>query len=345
MVARARRAIRVATVAVALLAASACGAPELTDLLERYRERVEQSSGSVVVLEDAGPPRLPRPRERVLPTADLRMGALDFLALQGCGLGSLAGFRNSPLGRVMVPTRRLVYELSVLDVGHVCAAELEPPRRERIEALLAAKRDELPVHLWNAVWGDSELARYLAAGRAPGLDAADGDDLASLASLRRRLEEPLDGAATGEAIETALAPLRDEEPLGATLHALDAAGRVFDAVRRVLDQVDEVGCGTQRAKLTRAFQQTYLPLQPPLAPLDRRAADALPELDRIFRASAERLDTTPASMRHYHEVVLDPDAPGGLWQRYRAATLAHAAAWGPTLRACGMLPGEGSGEG
>ena len=33
----------------------------------------------------------------------------EFLALRGCRLGELAGDRNSQLGRVMVPSRQLIY--------------------------------------------------------------------------------------------------------------------------------------------------------------------------------------------------------------------------------------------
>jgi hypothetical protein len=103
--------LRWAIVTCLSLFVSACGAPGPEQRLDAYRESV----GALVAtkhLVDGAPVRdvlLPARRERRMEVAEHRVSLFEFLALRGCRLGELAGDRNSQLGRVMVPSRQLIY--------------------------------------------------------------------------------------------------------------------------------------------------------------------------------------------------------------------------------------------
>lgn len=324
-----------------LLALSACGVPDAVERVTDYRAQVEAALGTRPLDDPAAAlPRLPRRRERRLDIADHRIGMVDFLAIQGCGLGALAGHRNSPLGQVMPPTRRLVYELEVLEAGAACLDELGEERRARLEHLLAAKRAELPRHLWNALWMSEALERYLATAAVPSVQQPDGDALAGLSRLRRQIASERLTREVGIQLEAALGQLRDEPPLGQALRQLDHVGTQLDAVASLVEAHPPGPCREQHVRLAHIFRDAYLPVQAELARLDQSVGEALVELDGAYRASAVRVGAPPEAMLHYHAQVLDPAAESGLWQRYRRAMLRHAAAWGPTLRACGVLPEE-----
>ena len=152
---------RVAGLLGLLAAASACGAPSPESRLDAYRDAVARVVAPQRAAPETEAPRLPGRRERRLEVGDYRIGLLDALNLQECRLGELVVQRNTLLGRVMVPSRRLVYELEVLEAADVCLPELDDRRSVELGELMDRKRAELPRHVWNAVWEKSELCDYL----------------------------------------------------------------------------------------------------------------------------------------------------------------------------------------
>jgi hypothetical protein len=318
---------------VAALAATlvACGDSGLEAQLMDYAEEVRSAIGAPEAEPPPLAPPFPRRRDRTLEVEDRRIGMLDFLSLQGCKLGELAGYR----------TRRLVYELEVLEAGEACLDGLGAERRERLRALLTAKRADLPLHVWNALWSGPELEGFLSRSEGAQLGTPDDDAPASLAEIRRRLGRDVLRAEDAVAIEAELARLRDELPLGVSLRRLDAARRHLDAVAGWLEQQPPGPCAGRAVTLTRIFQEVYLPLQPDLARLDRRVAETLPILAEIEREVAARVSPS-APMTAYGEAWLGTEHAESLWPRYRAALLFHAAAWDPILRACGVLTASNS---
>jgi hypothetical protein len=328
--------ILAAALAGALLA---CADSGLEARLADYAGRVRLAVGAPGEAAAPASTRLPRRRERALAVEDRRIGMLDFLALQGCALGELAGYRNSPLGRVMPPTRRLVYELEVLEAGETCLGESDGERGERLRSLLDAKRGDLPLHVWNALWSGPELEGFLSLRGEPGLGLPDEDAQASLGEIQRRLEREVIRSEDAVAIEAALGRLRDEPPLGASLHRMAAARHHLEEVAAWLELEPAGPCRGRAVTLARAFREGYLPLQPDLARLDQSVAETLPTLEAIHRRVAGRV-TPPDPMAAYGRAWLGTEQADGLRSGYRAAVLRHAAAWEPVLRACGVLPGS-----
>ncbi len=312
-----------------------------------FEQRIADYHASVreaVGAGTAGPPAPPAdtapPRRRLVrfEVESPTMGIFDLLALQGCRLGELAGYRNSPMGRVMPPTRRLRYEVEVLEVGHRCLEGTGESRRAKLEAMLAAKRQDLPRHLWNALWTTEEVEALLTATQAPMARVALADAEPPLLRVAHLVDGELREVGDAVSLEEALAQLRHVEPLGLALRRLDTLTRGLDAVSTLVAAHGRGGCGATEGRLAAAFRTQYLMgVQPDALRIDRGVGSVLEALAILYERSQAGLPLDE-DVRRYHEQVLSPTAPEGVWSRYRTALRVHAAAWEPTLRTCDVLP-------
>jgi hypothetical protein len=318
--------------------AAGCGAPDLADRVAAYHEQIVEALGERAAPTERASRSLPPRRDRRLAVADHRMGGFDFLTLQGCRLAQHVGLRNSPLGKVMVPSQQLIYELGVLDAADECLVGLEASPAERLRALVAAKRSELTAHIWNALWTSEEMETYLSPAARPIGRVAHPDDRAGLLAALAVLRRPIRTAADGEALERALEKLRGEFPAGAMLGSLDRVRQHLDAVATVLASRSPAACSTEELRLARIFETKYLPLQSDVAVLDRRVHDRLEVLSALFGESSTMLPAPPEAMLRYGREQLSPESSEGAWQRYRRALTRHVHAWQPTLSLCGRLP-------
>ena len=103
----------------------------------RYRETIEQilkqpssETQKITAL------KLPDRSARRMEVADQRITPLDFLAIIGCPLSEIVAERNAPLGKVLVPTRRLAHEWLVLEALETCLPGLKTERAEKLRAQL-----------------------------------------------------------------------------------------------------------------------------------------------------------------------------------------------------------------
>lgn len=335
---RGRRPVRAVWLLLFAALQLACGEVGLEERMAIYASRVGRVVDAEVTPAEIETTRLPRRRDRWLVVEDHRVGVLDFLSLQGCRLGELAGYRNSPLGRVMPPTRRLIYELEVLEAGELCLKQTQGERGARLRTLLETKRAELPLHLWNAVWAGPELEGFLSMTGEPSLGRSDQDAGASLREIEQRLEGDVVRVEDAIAIEAALGRLRDEPTLGVGLRRVAATRHYLQAVADWLERETAGSCRGRAAALSQVFEESYLSLQPELVRLDRNVGEILPALEAIHRHVAKGV-TESNAMAAYGRDLLGMEGQG-LWKSYRAAVLRHAAAWGPLLHACKVLPGS-----
>ena len=89
--------------------------------------------------------------------------------------------------------------------------------------------------------------------------------------------------------------------------------------------------------MARIFLDDFVPLQTAISVFDRRSGEILEGLGELFEVSARAVEV-PEEMASYRRELVGDAAGGGLWDRQRTAMRSHAAAWGPLLRACGVLP-------
>ncbi len=153
---------------VSLLFLSSCSF-EPTFWLEDYLSRLGRVTGQVssVELTDTLDLQYPQRRERVAPLEESTMGVVRSLQLGKCGLADLVGERNSGLGKVMAPSRRLAYEVEFARRARRCLPELRASEGDSrfvsdlVEALEVKERN-LPELMWNATFGSDEMASVFA---------------------------------------------------------------------------------------------------------------------------------------------------------------------------------------
>jgi hypothetical protein len=322
-------------------AAGGCGAPTLDDRLITYRELVEQVVGarpmsSTDSAEDVG---LPRRRVRRIDVADRRINGFDFLAIQGCALSEHIGARNNPTGLTMVPSRRLLYELEVLEDAAACIAGLSDGRADKIQRIIQEKQRERSVHVWNAVWLGEEMEAYLAGALPPFGRATDRAEPLGAAEMLAVLRRPVRLPSDAVALEEALAGLRGAYPNGAMLRSLQKAAWELAEVAALLEsQPPASRCSGDSERLANVFRAQFVALQPDLARLGRDAATRLETLALVFDATTESLARVPPAMQQYRRRMLDPDSPEALLPRYVRAVKRHAFAWQPIADRCGLVP-------
>ena len=311
-----------------------CGPPSLDERVSAYRQRVEEALGREPLASSPGLPlALPDRRVRRLAVGDQRIGPFDFLATIGCPLSELVAERNGPLGKVLEPTRRLAHELRVVQAAEDCLPTLSEARAARLRARLEEKRGDLGAHVWNAVWLDEEIERFLSSGPRAligGDDPTDGGHQLRRAAIAVAAEDV-------PSLESAFAQLRDDPGVGPLFESARTLSRELERVASLLAPVVPAECGRAETRLARVFLDDFVPLQAAMGAFNRRSAAILDGLGELFEASSRAVEVPTEMAVFRSELVGDADG-GGLWNRQRAAMRSHAAAWGPVLRACGVLP-------
>jgi hypothetical protein len=330
--------LRVAFLFLAILGlVLGCGPPTPQERLADYRGAIEAEWGSESELMPLPPTvRLPDRAARRIDVPAHQIGALDFLGIIGCRLSEVVAARNGPLGRVLVPTRRLAHELDVLAALAECLPALSGERAARLDALFEAKRSELGAHLWNAVWLDRELERYVSLGKPSLVGGVSRDDGPA------RLREAKISLAQRDALalERAFEQLRDDPPLGPMLRSMQATTIELDRVTGLLSSLSEDRCDARRKRLLRIFRERYVPIQTALGDLDRRSRPAVDALLELYAQTADRV-APPHAMRAFALEIggsAESSEPG-LTKRFRAAIVSHAKAWQPIFEVCGVSPG------
>lgn len=319
------------------LGAAACDACDIRPQPERklaaYVAAIDPDRGSAPPLASALQRLPPRPQRSIeLPrrTTDIA----GFLALQGCALGELVGHRNSGLGRVMTDSQRWVYEAAFLREADACLPGLDVDRRRELQEVLDEKEADLPVVVWNAIWGGPELQHLLAlSGRDldPGAGGAAVQAAEALGLLRRFAAEP--GAITSADLEAALKTLRSSTAGGDVLRALEALAHYLDeaAVR-----LEAAAGAPDCERLRGVFERRYAgEVQPYVARTHQAAAPLFAVLWDLYEETSRRL---PARLPDVATYVAQ-FAPTGVWGRYEAALRRHTAAWQRVTAACGFAPG------
>ncbi len=333
---------------------SGCSGGDLDARLSDYREALED--GLIARTADPGPLakaelgslsrekagtsaanalhlQLPRRRERRLAVDDLRMGPFDFLATIGCSLSEVVAQRNSVLGRVLVPTRRLAHELAVIEAMQACLPTLSPERAERLASKLATKRADLGRHRWNAVWLDDDLERYLSFGPASPIGGSDSrDGMAQLMRAARALS-----ANDVLELESAFEQLRDDAAMGSTLALAGRTATEFERIAGLVGQHSVTGCRAEERRLAQIFRNQFLPLQVELGDLNRKGMEFADAFDALYAASVNGVEV-PETMDFFRVTVLGSEGTPGVWDRFQQSMRAHAAAWAPVLEECGVIP-------
>lgn len=325
----------VTSLAAMLSFGTACDACDIRPQPERklaaYVAAIDPAQGDAPPFTSTVQRLPPRPQRSVeLPRRTIDIAG--FLALQGCALGELVGYRNSGLGRVMTDSQRWVYEAAFLRAAEACLPELDAARRDELREVTGDKRDELPIVVFNAIWGGNELQHLLAlSGRdlEPGGAALAAAD--ALGLLRRFAADPL--AVTSPDLEGALAVLRSSTAGGDVLRALAVLAHYLDEAAA---RLEAAAAAPDCERLRGVFERRYAgEVQPYVARTHQAAAPLMAALWDLYSETYARLPAALPEVAAWAE-QLSPSA--GAWRRYEAALARHTAAWQRVAAACGFAP-------
>lgn len=280
---------------------------------------------------------LPSRADRRLEGGDERVGSLDFLGTIGCRLSEVVAARNAPLGKVLVPSRRLAYELDVIQAIEECLPSLGKERATPWRRRLEQKRTQLPIHVWNAVWLDKELERWLSSGGPTWLGSDHETDAArELERAALAIQEKDVGG-----LEASFAALRDDPPFGPTLRALERATDELRQVSALITPLAGSACSARGRQLAQIFHDRFEPMRPDLVRLGRAGGAGVESIERLFVVT-EGSVAVPESMRAFRRRIVGEcvEAPcPSLLARYQGALRQHARAWSPLVESCEATPG------
>jgi hypothetical protein len=328
-----------------------CGNKEDPEaLLADYLQRLNNVNEESVEAADAGTTQ-PYPRKRLLhlPLGEIRIGMLEFLDLDRCGLETLVGERNSGLGKVMPPSRRLVYEQTFLRLARTCRDSGDAEHNSRWQQIVNQKEQDLPRAWWNATWGGEEFRHLFSGATAPlPLSATQAPSTAVTAALHylngqgARL---FDGALVPQELETQLQQLEIDAYADRLLYKADLLTRYLEAAAASLERrqarrpVCLNGTPTPRGHtLHTVFTKFYVgAVQPYMASVHRRGTRFWDALDQLL--STQNVGQ-PDAFTAYYRQRLDRNNPDAPWHRFTVALDRHTQAWQQVLDHCGLRPGQ-----
>jgi len=285
--------------------------------------------------------QLPRLRDRALAArAPITISARSLLALSSCEVSRWIAQRNSPLGRVMLPSQRLLYEARFLSAAPSCEVEGEPKRA--LDEAAELKRARWRERLWDLTWRGRELSRFLswswprdrlpprpsegerAALRWLGSLGTWAETLKTLEREQRELKR--------EELKARLEPALSSLSAYAGGRVIREAAELESALERWLKRLESLEAPPSCERVE-ALLSAYRALQPELS----ARVIALGQLSRALQGLSELMNPSPESMR---ALLLDALSlkPSGLSERLKALSKRHVTALQAQLQRCGLSP-------
>lgn len=315
-------------------------------LLMAYVNDLSRSKYIEISVPDFVSPSLYPPlqqRQQALTQFDVSI--LDFLSLQQCDVGFLAGEKNSVLGRVMPSSQRFLYEINIIRAIESCSIE-NVQLATRLDEIAKVKREELPMAFSNAVFNGAEGQAFfsLSNGFIPLSNSLANYQplLASLGHIRQ-IGEHLSALprVEGKTFEADLKNLSDSEYAGQLIYSLAQLARFLTAVSKVIEDLPSDLCGPPLTFLTQQFERHYIKvIQPYMARVNSAAYRILPLIEQISALGSP----LPRALEEYLS-LLSVTQEDSLWQQYQQASQRHALAWSRLFQRCdvGIVPTENKG--
>ncbi|TDO98212.1 DUF3080 domain-containing protein [Marinomonas balearica] len=284
---------------------------------------------------------LPNLRDRVLPLSQFDIGLLDFLSLQRCEVGVIAGEKNSILGRVMPTSQRFVYELKIIKAIESCSVGNESLINE-LNIIAKAKRTELPNAFSNALWAGEEAEAFfsLSNGMIP-----MSPELSQYQELIRALEglviikndlQSLPNV-TSKAFEAHMKAVLDSEYGGKLLVTLKELVSSLEYIAKAVESIhaNSSNCQAPVRYLKQQFTKYYVTIiQPYMARINRVAYQVLPYINELREGAQGVPEQLTLFLAQFDE------AEQSVWGRYKNASIRHARAWSGLFQQCGIRPAE-----
>lgn len=340
-----------------LISGCSNGGPEA--LLHDYAARVSNALKYDFSLKlHVDLPHYPAKRDRALELVEIREGLLDVLDLRHCGLLELIGQRNSSLGKLALPSQRLIYETRFLPQLRGCIHTLEQDGGmdtedlallERLRDIERIKRDNYSGVISNALFNSDEVTRHFTtASSAASFQPTTPISSLDSALLRfRHLSElaTRDNWSTPDWIDQLETEyeafyrsdfgIQWSRSLVLLTQTLDQTAHAIEA-RLNQRAICFNGKPNAQARIIRnVFNRYYAgQLQPWMSKLHRSGSLWY----RHWNYLLDNLPATPEVRSYFNKLI--GSQPDSLWQAYNEARHRHTQAWQRLLGQCGMMPGS-----
>lgn len=333
-----------------------CDQQQPETMLETYSNRVSNSIGSDAELDldqHLTIPPYPRRRERILPVTDLRQGLLEVFNLRHCQLIRLVAERNSSLGKVMPPSRQIVYEIELYIGLRDCLQQLKMARAEpdligQVENILKIKDANLEASLWNGIFTSEAVERNFSLSE-PAL-SLQGDNgfsqsrqaLQALNSIAILNQAPRNWTRPHQLdnLEDNYKALHSERFGSRWLRSIHLLTRTLEHTAELIEQKMQqrpLCFNQQPTPKARIIKNVFLKyyagqVQPYMSQVDQQGKEWLGLNQQLLGY----FSNIPESMVRYQQQVLATDGP--LWLNYLKARNRHTKAWQTLLGQCGLMP-------
>jgi len=295
--------------------------------------------------------QFPRPRDIKLQPEELNMSLVDFLSMGECELQVLVAERNNALGRVMAPSKNLLYEHHFIRMAESCRETLLSDSAEnaglisQLNEAVRVKQQNKPIVFWNATLANPEFSGLFSPARPA---VTNRTDVESTASALQTIAGFYDiyGLADSEVdLEPSFQILQSSGAVITTLKKLERLTFALNHVATTLEKrmrerpVCVNGVRDQAAnELIGLFKSYYIKrLQPEMAQYQQYANTLLPAIETLITHIKPII---PPAFEPYYEVTLSKQNEKSILQQFRNAVKRHSSAWQSVLDACGLTPGD-----
>lgn len=341
-----------------------CGKNTSQQVLDDYATRMgnilQQASNLSPQKHSEYLPKFPEKREIVLKTVELHQGLWEVLDFRQCDMLSIISERNSSLGKVMLPSQKMRYELRFFNALKACKTALatipEPDKSQqafkgRLDDIYQLKAANFPAEIWNGIYASIEISKHFKTGAEP-LALKQSSEQTNRAKIQQALERlaHLSSLSNSETLELPhwLDNIEDEY---AVFHHSDFGSRLLATLPLLTSTLNTVanaietrlkrkpfcykGHQPQQATvLNNVFHKYYVEqVQPYMALLEKQGKPWFETHDAIMT----RLPAPP-QMQQYQQQVLSMKNPNSLWNQWIAARNRHTKAWQTILGQCNMMP-------
>ncbi len=298
-------------------------------------------------------PTLPTLRQRTYTVPDIRLKALEALDLLKCpALSQTVAYRNSSLGKQMLPSQHYFHEKKLLLQIPQCLHDLrkDPKNKDiiqRLEDVLQEKQAAFAPMEWNLIFANTEISRQLTSqGRLLPADGASGfqGTREALSYLTKMLpDRTLTGTYDSHHLERHLQQVSASRYLGKLFYTEAVLTQTLNDASNLLEQRLQKGPVCTRAnpdegkRLHNVFRLFYRDkIQPYLTGVYQQGTS----IRQSFLLMLQQLPEPPnPTMAKYLARITDEQREDGLWYPFRHSIQRHARVWQQLLKQCGISVG------
>ena len=336
-----------ALVTVGLYGCSQRSAPQY--FLDQYTTRLSRVTDTEVTLPELVTPTLPPLRHRAYPTPDIRLKALEAIDLLKCpALSQAVAYRNSSLGKQMLPSNRYFHEKTLLVLIPECISVLQTQSQNnrhnkiisRLQEVLSEKQASFPATQWNLLFANTEISQQLSSqGRSLPVKGQSGfqGTREALAYLVRLLpDRTLSPPYTLGVLESHLQQVSASRYLGQQIHSAALLSQTLNHAASILERRLQKGpvCpqGTQNSEQQRLYNVFALfyrdQIQPYLSQIHQQGSAIALDWQQLLTQLPPA--PTPA-MADYLQALFGNDL-------LQQSVARHTHVWQTIFDQCGSLP-------